>query len=164
MTNGTAPTPRKRRDLAERFWAKVNKTAECWEWTASTMQGGYGKMRDNDSKYVGAHRISYELEHGPIPDGMHIDHICHNRLCVRPDHLRLVTRKQNNEHMAGAYRNSKSGIRGVAWQKDKNKWRVQVGHNGKLHNVGYFADFDEAAEAARLKRNELFTHNDRDRK
>ena len=95
---------------------------------------------------------------------MHIDHICHNRACVNPDHLRAVTPKQNNENRAGANPNSKSGVRGVHWRKDCGKWQVTIHAGPKMHHCGYFDDLDEAAEVARLKRLELFTHNDSDRR
>lgn len=147
-------------NFTTRFWSKVEKTDGCWNWTGGQMNGGYGKMRFNYKDYA-AHRFSFEMTGATIPEGMDIDHICHNRLCVRPEHLRVTTRKQNNENKLGAYKNSKSGIRGVTWQK--GKWRVQIGHNGNVVHIGYFTDLDEAAEAARQARLELFTHNEEDR-
>lgn len=148
------------RNFTTNFWSKVEKTDTCWNWTGSQAPGGYGKASMN-SKQVVAHRISYELAGNVIPDGMMLDHICHNRLCVRPDHLRLATRKQNSENVTGAYSNSKSGVRGVIRVKDR--WRVQVRHNKKLYNVGYYTDLAEAEAVAIAKRLELFTHNDADR-
>ncbi|KQQ98042.1 hypothetical protein ASF74_15020 [Arthrobacter sp. Leaf145] len=148
------------KDNITRFWSRVIKTEDCWNWTGKPMSGGYGRILFN-GKDSPAHRVAYELECGPIPAGLEIDHVCHNRICVRPSHLRAVTRKQNNENMSGPYAKSKSGVRGVRWEK--GKWRVQVGHNGKVHHVGYFHDIKEAESAAIAKRNELFTHNDLDR-
>lgn len=142
------------------FWSHVEKTETCWNWTASKMKGGYGKLRFNGKDYA-AHRFAYEMTGNTIPDGMDLDHTCHNPACVRLDHLRVATRKQNNENLSGAYKNSKSGVRGVTWQK--GKWRVQIGHNGKVHHVGYFTDMEQAEAAAVAKRNELFTHNELDR-
>ena len=83
---------------------------------------------------------------------------------MNPDHLRAVTPKQNNENRAGASPRSKSGVRGVHWREDCQKWQALVHAGPKMHHVGYFDDLAEAGEAARLKRNELFTHNDKDRK
>ena len=77
-----------------RFWSKVDKTNECWEWTASTTGNGYGQFWIN-GKLTGAHRVSYEMEYGPIPDGLQIDHLCENKLCVRPSHLEAVTQQEN---------------------------------------------------------------------
>jgi hypothetical protein len=152
--------------LEERFWSKVEKTETCWNWTASRMTSGYGQIGIG-GKYGrphGAHRVAYELAVGPIPEGMQVDHMCHNKLCVNPDHLRAVTNKQNNEHLTGAKKNSKSGIRGVSWRSEVRKWQAQVGHNGKNHNLGLFAMIEDAEAAVIAKRLELFTHNDLDRK
>jgi HNH endonuclease len=71
-----------------RFWSKVKKTESCWVWMAGT-NGRYGlfKLNDKDEK---AHRISYFLTRGPIPEGLSVDHLCFNKLCVNPEHLELV--------------------------------------------------------------------------
>lgn len=88
----------KGRPLAERFWEKVQKADgdACWLWTGSSrhQKYPYGCIWAN-GKAQWAHRVAWELERGPIPDGMQIDHICKNPQCVRPDHLRLVTPRQN---------------------------------------------------------------------
>lgn len=83
--------------LRNRFWAKVHKTETCWLWMASVTPDGYGKVWSKEiGAQVYAHRISYELHVGPIPDGLVIDHLCRVRNCVRPDHLEPVTRAENN--------------------------------------------------------------------
>lgn len=145
----------------EAFWAKVDKSGTCWTWTGCT-RSGYGIARIK-RKSRQAHRISYEIHTGPIPDGMDIDHKCFTRSCVNPAHLRAVTRKQNNEHQISARRDSKTGIRGVSWMKKSKCWVARVNHNGKLVYCGYFHDIKEAEAAVIAKRNELFTHNDVDR-
>ena len=66
----------------------------CWQWTMSRTGGGYGKKWVGD-RFVLAHRAMWEKLRGPIPDGMLIDHVCRNRACCNPDHLRVVTPKQN---------------------------------------------------------------------
>jgi hypothetical protein len=73
------------RPLADRLWEKVDKTATCWNWTAST-SSGYGQIRLGPT-FLKAHRVSYELLVGPIPDGLTLDHLCRNRRCVNPAHL-----------------------------------------------------------------------------
>jgi hypothetical protein len=80
----------------ERFWAKVKKgnDEDCWEWQGSRNTGGYGWFWLG-SKPCGAHRVSYQLAKGSIPDGLEICHNCNNRLCVNPMHLRADTRKAN---------------------------------------------------------------------
>ncbi|MCG7596360.1 hypothetical protein MHN84_20400 [Mycobacterium sp. PSTR-4-N] len=70
--------------------------------------------------------------------------------------------KQNNENLAGPYRNCKAGLRGVYLQD--GRWRAQVYHHSRKYHVGYFATAEEAGEAARLKRLELFTHNEIDKR
>jgi hypothetical protein len=150
-----------RGSAVDRFWAKVDKTETCWNWTA-TGSNGYGHFSLN-RRSVGAHRFSFELVNPPIPAGMDIDHTCHNRSCVNPEHLRLATRKQNCENLSGAYKNSKSGIRGVYWIESGKRWDAFVGHEGKLMRVGSFSTSDEAERAVKARRLELFTHNDTDR-
>lgn len=149
----------------ERFWASVDKSGDCWIWKRAIRKTGYGTFRvlDPVRKMVLAHRYSYELNKGLIPDGMLVDHICHETRCVRPDHLRAVTNKQNGEHRAPRFGHGRSGVRGVFWHGALSKWAVQVRHNGKLYRGGYFSTIEEAAEDVRSLRNELYTHNDFDR-
>lgn len=85
----------RRPSLVERFWAKVDKTPLCWEWTAHLSRDGYGKFSADGRKIEGAHRVAYELLVGPIPEGMQLDHVCRNRSCVRPSHLEVVTNAEN---------------------------------------------------------------------
>lgn len=148
--------------LVERFWSKVNKTGGCWLWTAHKTRDGYGTLKVS-GKTIRSHRLAYEMAHGPILDGMSIDHTCHNRACVNPSHLRAATHKQNHENRAGADADSASGLRGVYWRKDLQKWHAQVKHNQVRFHVGYFVDAESAEAAVIAKRNELFTHNVLDR-
>jgi hypothetical protein len=83
-----------KRDPVERFWAKVEKTDTCWLWTAALNSNSYGHI-DVDGHSVKAHRFSYELLVGPVPEGLDLDHLCRVRHCVRPDHLQPVTRPTN---------------------------------------------------------------------
>ncbi len=80
--------------LAERFWEKVLfNSHSCWDWIAGK-SNGYGMISIDNVGYC-AHRVAYEMEVGPIPDGLVIDHLCRNRGCVRPDHMELVTLAEN---------------------------------------------------------------------
>lgn len=86
------------RPAEERFWTFVNKTATCWLWTGVRHGPGYGRFRQttkSSGRQAMAHRYSYELVHGPIPEGLQIDHLCRNPSCVRPDHLEAVTAREN---------------------------------------------------------------------
>jgi hypothetical protein len=77
--------------LEERFWAKVDRRGpdECWPWIASTLRNGYGVLQHRRKK-VYAHRLSYTLNVGPIPDRHVIHHLCGNQLCVNPAHLQPI--------------------------------------------------------------------------
>lgn len=81
-------------NVEERFWDKVDTTKDCWEWTASTYIG-YGRFNYNGT-IMGAHRASYLLNKGNIPAGLVVRHKCDNPGCVKPDHLELGTRADNN--------------------------------------------------------------------
>lgn len=82
----------------QRFWNKVEKTDGCWLWTASTFTDGYGKFKF-DGKNRRAHRMSWIMENGEIPDGMVVLHSCDTPLCVNPAHLSLGTPKDNTQDM-----------------------------------------------------------------
>lgn len=155
---GSKPRP----TSTERFWARVEKTATCWNWTGLKTDEGYGAFYIKRT-HLRAHRYAWELVHGPIPDGMVIDHRCLNEGCVNPDHLRPSTIKQNNENRRGAMKHSKTGVRGVTWREDMGKFVGYVGHNKVKRYVGTFATLAEAEAAVIAKRNELFTHNELDR-
>jgi len=148
--------------LVERMALYTDKTGDCWLWTRSRNKKGYGQIKDGGKTFL-AHRAAYVLAYGPIPDGMELDHRCHNPGCVRPEHLRPVTNKQNGENRAGARSGSKSGVWGVAWNAASRKWTAQVRNNGRLIHLGRFATIEEAGAAAHAKRLELFSHNDTDR-
>lgn len=81
--------------LIHRFMAKVSVNDEtgCWEWTAATTDG-YSTFYFLGATRAG-HRVSYELFVGEIPEGMQIDHLCNVRRCVNPEHLAIVTGREN---------------------------------------------------------------------
>lgn len=145
----------------QRFSAKIEPLVGCLVWTGQRDAGGYGQFWDGN-RLVGAHRYAWEYEYGPIPDDLELDHKCHNPACCKLAHLRIATRKQNQENTRIRSDNT-SGYRGVSWDSRSSRWRVQVRHYGRKHFAGYFADILEADKAARALRNELFTFNDQDR-
>lgn len=108
----------------ERFWAKVNKDGPlpkwapflgpCWVWNDRPLE--YGELRLSKSLSPAAHRFSYELNVGPIPEGLQIDHLCRVPGCVRPDHLEAVPQKENI-------------LRGQGWHADQaRKTHCKYGH------------------------------------
>lgn len=84
--------------IAARFEKKVEKTDGCWLWRGSIINGGYGMMLA-DGKNELAHRISYRLHKGEIPEGMLVLHKCDVRHCVKPDHLFAGTQVDNMKDM-----------------------------------------------------------------
>jgi len=86
--------------LRDRLLSKavINWETGCWEWTANRDPRGYGRITVADSqgkRPLRAHRVSYELACGPIPEGLVIDHLCRVRHCVNPAHLEPVTAREN---------------------------------------------------------------------
>lgn len=81
-------------ELTSAFIAKTRET-NCTVWIGSTNNKGYGLISVNGKAQL-AHRVAYEAEFGPIPDGMVIDHLCRVRNCVNPMHLEAVTVTENN--------------------------------------------------------------------
>lgn len=99
----------------QRFWARVLKTEACWLWQRVS-RGGYGQM-NIDRKLIGAHRYSWELHYGPIPEGLWVLHKCDNRACVRPDHLFVGTPKDNVDDM---------------WAKGRVKFNPRLGSDNGM--------------------------------
>ena len=95
----------------DRFWTKVDKSIDCWTWTAGKMPTGYGMFNVNGKNY-GAHRISVVLD-GRDPTGYVVMHTCDNPSCVRPDHLIVATQKDNMIDMSKKGRSHTNQARGI---------------------------------------------------
>lgn len=80
----------------KRFWQRISPEpmSGCWLWLGSWDKQSYGQMQFG-GRVQKAHRVSYEMHKGPIPQGLHIDHLCRNPYCVNPDHLEAVTQRVN---------------------------------------------------------------------
>lgn len=100
--SGDQPAP-----TVERFWANVDRSGDCWNWTAWRDRNGYGSFRINaPRKCVKAHRFSYAIANGGIPSGEHlVCHKCDNPSCVNPSHLFLGSPLTNARDMIQKKRN-----------------------------------------------------------
>lgn len=109
-------------DAVARFWARVDKNGPvpvdqpelgpCWLWTGCRTPEGYGKLKF-DGRYYRAHRLAYELTHGPIPAGFFACHRCDTPPCVRPSHLFLGTHTENNRDAKAKGRNARGDAHGL---------------------------------------------------
>ena len=131
---------------------------DCWEWQGA-ISHGYGNYYAPELKRaIGAHRYAYWRATGESTDRTHhVDHICHNPICVNIKHLRRVTAKQNQENRAGPNANNTSGYRGVS--RKHSGWRGAVKHQRKQHFTRVYGTPEEAAEAVADLRQRLFTHS-----
>ena len=111
--------------LAERFWSKVSVAGpnDCWSWLGTTSKSGYGRLfggrHSGKQSTHTASRLSYELNCGPIPDGLEILHSCDNPRCVNPRHLRVGSHKENMSEASER-------------QRFKNHVKGRAHHNAKL--------------------------------
>lgn len=86
-------------EFSKRFWEKVKKTDDCWVWIGGSAGNGYGGIGIGSHNMISAHRASWIIHNGPIPQGLCVLHHCDNHPCVRPDHLWVGTNLQNTHDM-----------------------------------------------------------------
>ena len=139
-------------DPVASFWAKVDKTGSdgrftwngtpCWMWLAARDRHGYGKASSGvRSRFIRAHRRSWMLTKGPIPDGVNVLHHCDNPPCVNSDHHFLGSRKDNSRDMASKGRQGRQKI--LLKEHDTVRHLVSVGiparQVAKMYGVTYGA-------------------------
>lgn len=124
--------------LEQRFWGFVDKSGDCWTWTGTTngRNDGYGKFSVGPNVRVYAHRFSWELHNGLIPEGMLVCHHCDNPLCVRPDHLFLGTPLDNMRDMWAKGRGNNPRRTGEDARNHKLTWDA-VNEIRRLYTAGY---------------------------
>ena len=111
-----------------RFWVLVDKGPNCWEWLGPRNAYGYGHFSAGRDVFR-APRVAYTLASGPIPEGLELDHLCRNRICVNPSHLEVVTHRTNDQ---------RSPLMGMALKRLNGiKQRCPNGHPYDLFNTHY---------------------------
>lgn len=148
-----------KRPAAERFWEKVDRTGDCWEWQSTINRGGYGQFTaSGDGQKIAAHRMAWELTHGVIPEGAMVCHRCDNPRCCNPDHLFLGTARTNLEDMVRKGRSLK-GHRNP--QCKLTPEQVQEIRDNPQISLRQFAQRFGVAKStvARSRRGETFAHD-----
>lgn len=131
-----------------RFWSKVNKSGDCWLWTAATFRRGYGAFW-LDGTQRRAHRVAYELANGPIPDALLVLHTCDNPRCVNPAHLIAGT---GDDNMADMVR------KGRACRGERNNTAILTAEQvaeARAAYVPYRVTVDELAARYGLSRRQM---------
>ena len=120
--------------LAEKMAAYTDRSAgpdECWPWTRGKSSDGYGRVYANGGNAIAAHRVAYEMVHGPIPAGAEIMHSCDNPPCCNPAHLRYGSHAENMAEMSARQRAAKGDRHTEMRVTDAG-----VRHARWLHSVG----------------------------
>ena len=125
-------------------WKAKKANRKAGAEVGMTTDEGYRRTAFN-GHYFYVHRFLWAYVNGPIPDGYELDHINGDRGDNRVANLRLCTAKQNKQNMHGAPKNKKSGgALGATWNARHQKWKTQIGLNGKSIYLGYYDTAEEA--------------------
>ena len=127
------------------YWKMRGRGIRFGKEAGSVNTSGYIVVMFN-GKYYKAHRIIWEMHYGPIPEGMEVDHIWHNRKDNRIENLRLVTRIDNSRNKS-RNKNNTSGVTGVNWNNQRSKWESSIKVNGNSVFLGLYSSFDDAVKA-----------------
>jgi hypothetical protein len=142
--------------VEERFWPKVRKTDTCWEWTGAKQQATaltlpYGILWKREGKtWLKAHRVSWELHFGEIPEGKFVCHHCDNPVCVNPSHLFLGTAADNMTDkwskgrgvLGERHHKSKLTADQVREMRAKRKQGVSTSELGRQYGISQVAAWD----------------------
>lgn len=136
-----------------RFWAKVDKSGECWEWLAAKDQDGYGVFSPTGTRTIKAHRFSYQLANGPIPSGsgyhgVCLLHKCDNPGCVNPEHLSQGSQRDNMADCAKKKRSSAG--RGEKHRSSKLTERQVIEIRGMANNKVRYLDIAAIYEVSAI--------------
>lgn len=141
--------------VAERFVASVDRTGDCWEWQGAHDREGYARTAYKKQNVL-LHRWAYEHFVGPIPEGYVVDHICHNKGCVNPKHLRACSVQVNCQNRLRANRDNRSAGRLGVKRSTSGRFEASVKIDSVLSSLGSFDDLEVAAWVAFRARQELY--------
>lgn len=141
------------------FFEKIKKQKDgCWEWTGCKSFNGYGRFQIHPKTYK-AHKVSYWIFKGNVPDGKLVCHTCDHPCCVNPDHLWLGDPKDNTRDMImkgrlirdrAKHKDSASKYPGISFRKESKKWRARIMRSYKTVWCKEFST-QELAHLARMK-------------
>ena len=121
--------------IEKRFWSKVDKSGDCWEFLGYKCKLGYGRISFRCNSHWLTHRVSWVLHNGEIPDGLNVLHKCDNPGCVNPSHLFLGTHQDNMRDRDTKGRGKLPKISGSKhWNSSLDESDIRVIR--ELHSVG----------------------------
>lgn len=151
------PVKKKSRQMGLSFDDRTERRGDCLIWTGPTDRDGYGKTR-LDGRYVYAHRYAWERIHGPLPEGVMVDHRDHcDPACCEVAHLRPATKRENAANRAGALPGRLRALpRNVYYRVKGDTYFVRLTKDWKEHRFGTYKTVEEAAQVAERARREMF--------
>lgn len=134
-------------------WCAPDPTSGCWIWMRAIGTSGYGIAYQN-GRQIRAHRLAYQLVHGPIPDGLYALHRCDVRACCNPTHLFLGTLQDNHDDM------HRKGRGRTGWH---NKIKTHCKHGHPLSGPNLFHGVDGHRRCSTCHRNTVASYRARKR-